>query len=296
MLRRGVVTVLSSLALVAAAVPAAWAEDGTGVGNCADERFCVEVNVPKTPGGGGGNGPGPTGTGNGTGGGGEQVSAYCAIRRLEPQPPAGSSLWEGHSPGDGAVYVDPCLTSDPNGTATVDLIGKAFWSKDTPAPAVDPAVLAQRAVDSMLLQGPAIVSPRADGTYTVGVPVWMWVGQSQTTWGPNSASATAGGITVTATAKVSRVVWNMGDGSSVTCTGPGTAYTASRGMASSPDCGHLYKATSAGIPGAKYQGTATSTWSIDWAVTGGGGQTGQLTEVRQSAFTVAVGELQVVGQ
>ncbi|WP_229854840.1 hypothetical protein [Streptomyces filipinensis] len=81
----------------------------------------------------------------------------------------------------------------------------------------------------------------------------------------------------------------------MTCTGPGTPYAASRGMAESPDCGHRYKATSARSPGGKYQGTATSTWSIDWAVTGGG-QTGQLTEVRQSAFTVAVGELQVVGQ
>ncbi|WP_308378368.1 hypothetical protein [Streptomyces sp. ISL-87] len=87
----------------------------------------------------------------------------------------------------------------------------------------------------------------------------------------------------------------MGDGSTVTCTGPGTPYTPARGMTPSPDCGHLYRSTSAGRPGAKYQGTATATWSIDWAVTGGG-QAGQLTEVRQSTFTVAVGEVQVVGQ
>ncbi|GLW03662.1 ATP/GTP-binding protein [Streptomyces lavendulae subsp. lavendulae] len=219
----------------------------------------------------------------------------CAIRRLEPQPPASSPLWQGHGPGDGAIYVNPCLGAGPDGIKNMDIAGSAFWSQNAPAPAVDPAVLAQRAVDSMLLEGPAVVSPRAAGTYTVGVPVWMWVGQGQTTWGPNSASASAGGITVTATAKVSRVVWSMGDGSSVTCTGPGTPYAASRGMAESPDCGHRYKATSARSPGGKYQGTATSTWSIDWAVTGGG-QTGQLTEVRQSAFTVAVGELQVVGQ
>ncbi|MEU7506438.1 hypothetical protein [Streptomyces lavendulae] len=66
-------------------------------------------------------------------------------------------------------------------------------------------------------------------------------------------------------------------------------------MADSPDCGHRFKATSAGGPGGRYQGTATSKWDIDWAVTGSG-QTGQLTEVRQSAFTVAVGEIQVVGQ
>ncbi|MFG2753934.1 ATP/GTP-binding protein [Streptomyces xanthophaeus] len=169
------------------------------------------------------------------------------------------------------------------------------WLAQPPAVAVDPAVLAQQAVDSMLLAGPAIASPRAEGRYTVGVPMWLWVGQSPTTWGPNTASASAGGITVTATAKVSSVVWSMGDGSSVTCSGPGTPYAASRGMSPSPDCGHLYRTTSAGQAGGTYKGTATSTWSVDWSVTGGG-QSGQLTEVRQSAFTVSVGEVQVVGQ
>ncbi|MFD6539519.1 hypothetical protein [Streptomyces goshikiensis] len=42
-----------------------------------------------------------------------------------------------------------------------------------------------------------------------------------------------------------------------------------------------------------YKGTATTTWAIDWA---GGGQSGQLTERRDTPFTVSVGELQVVGQ
>ncbi|MFI1154748.1 hypothetical protein [Streptomyces sp. NPDC020817] len=52
---------------------------------------------------------------------------------------------------------------------------------------------------------------------------------------------------------------------------------------------------SAGRPGGVYKGTATAMWSVDWAVTGGG-RTGQLAEVRQSPFTVSVGEVQVVGQ
>jgi hypothetical protein len=37
--------------------------------------------------------------------------------------------------------------------------------------------------------------------------------------------------------------------------------------------------------------TATSTWTINWQ---GGGQAGQLTEVRQTNVQVAVGEVQVV--
>ncbi|MGW6859189.1 ATP/GTP-binding protein [Streptomyces xanthophaeus] len=295
MLRRRATTAAAalSLALIGTAAGAANAEDGAKP--CSNKRVCVSADVPERP--GGATSPGTSGTSGDGGGGGSRPQgpdgSTCEIRRLDPQPPAGSAMWEGHEPGDGAVYINTCAGKP--GAANADTIGVAFWSQDAPAPAVDPAVLAQRAVDSMLLDGPAIVSPRADGRYTVGVPMWLWVGQSPTTWGPNSASASAGGITVTATAKVSSVVWAMGDGSSVTCSGPGTPYTASRGMAPSPDCGHMYRTTSAGQAGGVYKGTATSTWSVDWSVTGGG-QSGQLTEVRQSAFTVSVGELQVVGQ
>ncbi|MEU9522831.1 ATP/GTP-binding protein [Streptomyces sp. NPDC048224] len=156
---------------------------------------------------------------------------------------------------------------------------------------IDPAVLAQRAVDSMTLLGPDIASPRAAGRYTVGVPVWMWVNQSATTYGPNTASASAGGVTVTATAEVSKIVWQMGDGSTVTCAGPGTPYMSSSSMVESPTCGHRYFATSADAPDGRYSVTATSTWTVDWQ---GGGQSGQLEEIRQSDMQVAVGELQVV--
>ncbi|UVT14187.1 ATP/GTP-binding protein [Streptomyces thermocarboxydus] len=166
------------------------------------------------------------------------------------------------------------------------------WLADPPPQeTVDPAVLAQRAVDSMTLLGPDIASPRVAGKYTVGVPMWMWVNRSATTYGPNTASASAGGITVTATAKVSKIVWKMGDGASVTCNGPGTPYTSSQGMAESPTCGHVYSKTSAGAQNGKFPVTATSTWTINWQ---GGGQAGQLTQVRQTNVQVAVGEVQVV--
>ncbi|MGW7362939.1 ATP/GTP-binding protein [Streptomyces sp. NPDC054841] len=161
-------------------------------------------------------------------------------------------------------------------------------------PAVDPAVVAQQAVDKMRLSGPDIASPRPAGKYIVGVPVWIWVNQSPTTFGPNTASATADGVTVTATAKVTKIVWKMGDGSTVTCTGPGTPYKASFGKQESPSCGHTYLRTSASQNGGKYTLTATSTWTVDWQVSGGG-EAGQLTEIRESQEQVAIGELQVVG-
>lgn len=251
----------------------------------------VSVCADK-PGQGGGNAGQQSGGGSNGGGDGPAPRWACTRTLLDPQPPAGSAAWEGHQPGDGAVYRKSCSWID---SADGNIVITTEWSNTPDAVTVDPAVLAQQAVDSMLLAGPAIASPRPDGKYTVGVPLWLWVSQSPTTWGPNTASASAGGITVTATATVSSVAWSMGDGSTVTCSGPGSAYTAARGMTPSPDCGHLYRSTSASRPNGKYKGTATATWTVNWAVTGGG-QTGQLTEVRQSPFSVSVGEVQVVGQ
>ncbi|MFE7649908.1 hypothetical protein [Streptomyces phaeoluteigriseus] len=77
---------------------------------------------------------------------------------------------------------------------------RRIWLADPPpaAAAVNPAELAQRAVDSMKLAGPDITSPKAAGRYLVGMPMWMWVNQSPTTYGPNTASASAGAVTVTA--------------------------------------------------------------------------------------------------
>ncbi|PWI05143.1 ATP/GTP-binding protein [Streptomyces sp. NWU339] len=188
------------------------------------------------------------------------------------------------------MYEQSCSVA-PDGVDDLTVV-RMVWLAEPPAQAtVDPAVLAQRAVDSMTLLGPDIASPRAAGKYTVGIPMWMWVNQSATTYGPNTASASAGGITVTATAKVSKIGWQMGDGASVTCNGPGTPYQASEGMAESPTCGHVYSKTSAGAQNGKFPVIATSTWTIDWQ---GGGAAGQLTEVRQTNVQVAIGEVQVV--
>jgi hypothetical protein len=65
-------------------------------------------------------------------------------------------------------------------------------------------------------------------------------------------------------------------------------------MADSPDCGHRYTHTSSGQPGERFALTATSTWTVDWEVTGGGPDSGQFTEIRTTTAGVQVGELQVV--
>jgi hypothetical protein len=79
----------------------------------------------------------------------------------------------------------------------------------------------------------------------------------------------------------------MGDGRVVTCAGPGTAYKASYGTSSSPDCGHTYTR----------QGThvvrATSHWVVAWS---GIGQAGTITLDLTQATDVTIGEAQVLTQ
>jgi hypothetical protein len=267
-------------ALVLAAAGTAHADDDPDVdaGKCQVVKFCLGVGVDDETDGSGGQAGGSQG--------GSDSDLKCKYVKIDPKPPANFPAWKGADPEKSDMYFYGCSDGDfnnPDGFIAVPA-GQAPQQ-------VNPQELAQRAVDSMTLLGPDIASPRAAGKYTVGVPMWMWVNQSATTYGPNTASASAGGVTVTASAKVSKIVWQMGDGASVTCNGPGTPYQASEGMAQSPTCGHMYSKTSAGAQRGKYPVTATSTWTIDWQ---GGGAAGQLTEIRQTDVQVAIGEVQVV--
>ncbi|TBO59471.1 ATP/GTP-binding protein [Streptomyces kasugaensis] len=225
----------------------------------------------------------------------ESPPELCTVRRLDPQPPADSPVWNGHSPSDGGIYIRSCpweAASQAVGAGAAGA-GQPFWSASPPpGKAVDPAVLAQEAVDKMKLTGPDIgIVPKPGGTGLVGLPVWMWTAKTPEAYGPNTASATAGAVTVTANAQVSQILWDMGDGHTITCTTAGTPYQTSYGKRRSPDCGYLYQHSSKDEPGQKYTVTATSTWTVDW---NGGGQSGQLTQTRQSQTQITIGQLKVL--
>lgn len=219
-------------------------------------------------------------------GGGSASKVQCKLTKVDPPPSRQHPIWKeaGADKKKGDVYFRACIGAPDN----EDFDGFIFVADGEPAPQVDPVVLAYRAVDEMALRGPRVASPTADGKYVVGMPMWMWVTPSATTYGPNSASASAGGVTVTATAEVSKMVWEMGDGKTVTCTKPGTPYKKSYGKRESPDCGHLYTQPSTGDG---YPVTVTATWDIAWE---GGGEEGELTTTRTAQTQVTVAELQVV--
>jgi hypothetical protein len=132
-----------------------------------------------------------------------------------------------------------------------------------------PGTLAQLAVRFLDLPGPVIrSSPSPGDLQLVHLPVWLWVNPA--VWVPVSKTASVPGERVTATATPVSVAWWMGDGVTVTCHGPGVAYTtADDPAAASPDCGYTYTSSSAGQPGGAYHVTATITWDIRWRADGG---------------------------
>ncbi|MFC8796983.1 hypothetical protein ACFT2C_04575 [Promicromonospora sp. NPDC057138] len=217
-----------------------------------------------------------------------RLNCYVSPSPIDPQPPATASEWDGHSPGGGAIYFCYTQFGGPLG---------GIWLADPPAAAdVGPAPgeVAQIAVKRMNLRAIEIgMSPSPDGAGVVGQPMWLWVQDpGEHTTGPITRTASAGSVTVTATARLERIVWEMGDGTQVVCTGPGTPYTADHGMAASPDCGHTYTRESGYEPGQRYTVTATSEWVVDWT---GAGQSGSLDlDGLSRSVQVSVGEAQVL--
>ncbi|MEV0650103.1 hypothetical protein AB0I28_33075 [Phytomonospora sp. NPDC050363] len=283
---------LAASALLAAPAAADYVYCPPDGGEC-----YIVIEDPGTPGGGGDN-PG--------GGGGNPACSWqskpvdckkggawfdgtsgCYYELMDPQPPAGDPMWMGHDPNAGDIYWrGQCL---PGALKTPNF--PEF--RTTPPPGygggMTPAQLAARAVAMLPIDGPDIhTAPDTGGEGLVGLPVWMWTPTTISTWGPAEATAAIPGMSVTARATATRIVWSMGDGTQVTCNNPGTAYRGSYGHKKSPTCGHVYQEADE-----NYTVTATTTWSIEWWVVGGG-ETGTLSTTRDSTTTLTIEEAQVV--
>ncbi|MFJ8628526.1 hypothetical protein ACIRD3_37585 [Kitasatospora sp. NPDC093550] len=301
MLRRGIA------ALVAAAVVVLGLAAPASADGCPpDKDVCIIVKDPGTPGGGDGGG-----TGGGGGGGGATCTWQtqtvpcnspdfgwynaqdgCYYNLMNPQPDPTNWVWMGHQPGDGAVYGRTCPfgyegDSAPNGPVWLQNPPPGFGGGPTPAQ------LAREIFAAMSFDVPDIgTAPDRGGKGVIGMPVWLWAKASKTSWGPWVESKSAGGLSVSVTAKVTRIDWSMGDGGTRSCTTPGTPYSPDLGAATSPDCGYRYTTTSAGKPGGKFPVSATTTWTVHWE---GGGQQGDLPAITKTSTTeLTIGEVQIL--
>jgi hypothetical protein len=158
------------------------------------------------------------------------------------------------------------------------------WIADGGAPTVSPEQLAQTARERLRL--PAVeIARNPVGAQLVHLPTWLWLAGG---WREVSESASVPGVSVTATARPVSVGWSMGDGGAVSCAGPGTPYAAGADpKASSPDCGHVYRRSSAGQPGEAFSVTATVRWTVTWSGAGQGGTFADMTTTGTASFRVA---------
>jgi len=220
------------------------------------------------------------------------IQCYTAF--ADPQPPASDPAWSGHQPGDGSVWKVSCPNAGWPGAGAFITVSMQWFA--TPPAGPDPAALAAQASALLTMRAPAIATAPKNGvTALVGAPVWVWDDKNTQTWGPQAVTVTAGGLSVTATASVTDVIWDFGDGSTpVDCANGGTPYQPGFGGAASPDCGHLYAVSSAALPGGRYTLTATAVWKLTWAATDG--QRGTMTFHLTDTATLAVGEAQAVIQ
>lgn len=212
------------------------------------------------------------------------ASSWC--RLLPNQPPMSDPVWGGEQTGQIYSCTRPGFEGLPDEWGAV-----LRWLPAPPEAAPpDPRELAQRLFASIDFQAPEIgIFPRGDSTQRmsyVGWNMWLWAAPtSELQWGPITDSISEGGVTVTLTATVSELVWDMGNGDSLTC-GKGTPWsesaTGGRNVAS-PDCGYLYETDGT------YTVTATSNWDVQWS---GGGQSGTIPLTLSRDAQVIVGELQ----
>lgn len=254
MLRSALVSTLALLLFVATVLPAAADDPFMGRGQCdSDGGPGCDVEAEST----------------------EELPS-------EAPDPGGDS---GEDDGEASSDEPPPCEGDASSMRCTAYVGSDEDEDD----GVDLVEVAHQARASLELDEPELaMSPSADGPVLVHVPVWMWIDQDQ--WAEQSASASVPGGEVSVSAAPSSVSWQMGDGTTVGCDGPGTPFDASTHdpEESSPDCGHTYTSTG------KVEVSAQVRWETSWESDDGEGgslpslttETSQQVEVIESSGVV----------
>ncbi|GAB3677561.1 hypothetical protein GCM10027597_18500 [Saccharopolyspora tripterygii] len=212
--------------------------------------------------------------------GGGAVTVRPAVHRSRIAPASPRPAQQQPRPS-GQWYVFQC-----SGEGWADgLFRPPVWIPGGQQPGPSPEQLAQQAYSQLRLPSPQIQASPAD-TQLVQLPTWLWLDRGQ--WQPQTATASVPGVSVTATASPSSVRWSMGDGSTVSCPGPGTPFPPDTDpRATSPDCGHTYRQSSQAHQSHAYPIEATVTWTVTWSGPTGGGTLPDLTTTSIASFEVA---------
>ena len=163
---------------------------------------------------------------------------------------------------------DQCGLYKPDGTCARYFPGLPTPPSDeptVPAGAPEPVVLAKVAVERMDLHAPDIglwpdpLEKLPTGHNYVGWHNWMWIRDpGPATWGPITKTVTEAGYAITATAAVTKVTWEMGNGDTKVCDKGMEHLPWQEEDKPSPTCGYVYHQRG------DYTVTATAHWVIVW--------------------------------
>ena len=163
---------------------------------------------------------------------------------------------------------DQCGLYKPDGTCARYFPGLPTPPSDeptVPAGAPEPVVLARVAVERMDLHAPDIglwpdsLEKLPTGHNYVGWHNWMWIKDpGPATWGPITKTVTEAGYAITATAAVTKVTWEMGNGDTKVCDKGMEHLPWQKDDKPSPTCGYVYHQRG------DYTITATAHWVIVW--------------------------------
>jgi len=208
----------------------------------------------------------------------------CGLFEITGVLGGGVTLGVGNSatdPVEGNVYVLVCRNKDGA------IVYQQLITYKPTTSVVDAATLARQAYRELpLLYPQPFTAPPANVSQLVGVRTWFWIDAAQ--WQPRSATAAVPGLSATVTALPSAVRWDMGDGTTVTCDGPGTPYNLSRPDGDQhSDCSHVFQHDGS------HDVRATIEWRVRW--TGSDGSSGTLPDVtRATQFPLVAEQRQAV--
>ena len=238
---RRILTVLTAFTLITICLPINQVSADPGI-RCAKKgkmggSCLIEIRAP-----GSGGQPGRPAQPRNTGGGGS----------------GGGGSEEPSWPIEGCIQYDPLLGSCVRFAPSES---PGAGSGGTP----EPAAIARIAVERMDLHAPEIglwphpLEELPDGYNYVGWNNWMWVkNPTPNTWGPITKTVTQSGYSITATAAVTHLTWEMGNGDTKECDKGVEHPEHNTRNEKSPGCGYIYHQTG------NYTITATAHWVIVW--------------------------------
>lgn len=184
---------------------------------------------------------------------------------------------------EGRVFEIRCYPPQENQDGVMYMNGGGLWQasqfiigpENPPGyegtPSVVPGLWVD-AVNALAMRGPEIrTAPPADAAALVNLPVWLWTEVGGRVWPegePLHEFAAAAGQRVDAYAEPLRIEWDMGDGETVTCGSPGTAWEDGLNLLEPGECHHIYRRASRHQPDGRYEIVAITTWQVWWEING----------------------------